>query len=231
MGSVNMFEKEGEDCPPGALFYHCTGFVGCCLVDACVGPEGNCPSRPPGDSSPAPKTKTASPSPSPSLKVTSDDGAPVKTSSSLFPTSTPLDTTTSEAPRLSPTTTPPDLPSANSATTPVSTSTTSITSDAGSDTPKSSLGDTAIAGISMGGAIGGLFLLFVLFLLIRRRKLSKRMPSFVDRRGGDNFQEKLVEDNNHSPLSRRPAQGEDVFAPFGGEPKHSYHSQVSTCRR
>lgn len=79
------------------------------------------------------------------------------------------------------------------------------------------LGRAEIAGISVGGVIGGLLLLFVIFLLIRRRKLAKRMPSFVDARG-DQFDEKLMHNNQRSAIgARSESNGEDVFAPFGGE--------------
>ncbi|KAK8126249.1 uncharacterized protein PG998_002008 [Apiospora kogelbergensis] len=73
-----------------------------------------------------------------------------------------------------------------------------------------------VAGISVGGVIGGLLLLFVVFLLIRRRKLAKRMPSFVDARG-DQFDEKLMHDNQKAAVGgRSESHGDDVFAPFGG---------------
>lgn len=218
-----MFVRQNGECPLGGEYYSCQNFQGCCFVDPC-GPGGSCSSKPPGNGSPGRKTTeaiTKSPSPSPSPKLTSGNGPPVKASPSPSPSPTPPDTTTQDAQTLSPPTTPPNFPSATTATIPVSSSTTSTTSDAGSGTPNSSLGDTAIAGISIGGSIGGLFLLFILFLLVRRRKLSKRMPSFVDRRGDEKIQQKLVEDNSQLPLGRRPAQAQydDVFALFGGESK------------
>ncbi|KAK8089495.1 hypothetical protein PG997_004456 [Apiospora hydei] len=77
------------------------------------------------------------------------------------------------------------------------------------------LGRAEIAGISAGGVIGGLLLIFVVFLLIRRRKLAKRMPSFVDARG-DQLDEKLMHDNQRAARGvRTESNGEDVFAPFG----------------
>ncbi|KAK7969815.1 hypothetical protein PG988_008888, partial [Apiospora saccharicola] len=79
------------------------------------------------------------------------------------------------------------------------------------------LGRAEIAGISVGGVIGGLLLIFLIFLLIRRRKLAKRMPSFVDARD-DQFDEKLMQNNQNSAAgARSESNGEDVLAPFGGE--------------
>ncbi|KAK7951856.1 uncharacterized protein PG986_007584 [Apiospora aurea] len=81
---------------------------------------------------------------------------------------------------------------------------------------RSTLGRAEIAGISAGGVVGGLLLIFVVFLLIRRRKLAKRMPSFVDARG-DQLDEKLMHDNQRAARGvRTESNGEDVFAPFGG---------------
>ncbi|KAK8019660.1 hypothetical protein PG990_004798 [Apiospora arundinis] len=78
------------------------------------------------------------------------------------------------------------------------------------------LGRAEIAGISVGGVIGGLLILFIIFLMIRRRKLAKRMPSFVDARGGQ-FDEKLMHDNQRPAMgARNESHGDDVFAPFGG---------------
>ncbi|KAK8137715.1 hypothetical protein PG984_001095 [Apiospora sp. TS-2023a] len=93
-----------------------------------------------------------------------------------------------------------------------------LTSSPKSDNTSSdfTLGRAEIAGISVGGVIGGLLLLFVIFLLIRRRKLAKRMPSFVDARG-DQFDEKLMHNNQKLATgARSESNGEDVFAPFGG---------------
>ncbi|KAK8028045.1 hypothetical protein PG991_005101 [Apiospora marii] len=79
------------------------------------------------------------------------------------------------------------------------------------------LGRAEIAGISVGGVIGGLLLLFVIFLVIRRRKLAKRMPSFVNARGRDQFDEKLMHNSQNCAMgARSESNGEDVFAPFGG---------------
>ena len=91
------------------------------------------------------------------------------------------------------------------------------TSDSNSTGGSFTLGRAEVAGISVGGVIGGLLLLFVVFLLIRRRKLAKRMPSFVDARG-DQFDEKLMHDNQKAAVGgRSESHGDDVFAPFGGK--------------
>lgn len=60
---------------------------------------------------------------------------------------------------------------------------------------------------------------FLAFFLIRRRKLSKRMPSEIDYRGDQYDDGKLTEGNPVTTEGGGPS-GEDVFAPFGGKPIH-----------
>ncbi|KAK8049143.1 hypothetical protein PG994_010873 [Apiospora phragmitis] len=180
--------------------------------DPCT--EGGCHD----DTAPSQASGTDDPDPDPTPSPTeiASVGPPV--------TADPTDTTTSSAASSSADTTSTDTTSA----TPIPTATTitvppphqtvqpTTTPESNNTGDNFVLGRADIAGISVGGVIGGLLLLFVVFLLTRRRKLAKRMPSFVDARG-DQLDEKLMHDNQKAAMGvRSESNGEDVFAPFGG---------------
>ncbi|KAH6646452.1 hypothetical protein BKA67DRAFT_664290 [Truncatella angustata] len=83
-----------------------------------------------------------------------------------------------------------------------------------SNVSSSGLPRSAIAGISVGVAIGALGLLLALFLLYRCRcrKVAKRMPPYQNNLRGE-FDDKNV--GNRAQASEGNRHG-DVFAPFGG---------------
>jgi hypothetical protein len=84
-------------------------------------------------------------------------------------------------------------------------------------TPASSsqaLSTATIAGVSIGGLVGSLALVLLLFWLIRRRRLSKRMSSI---RGGS--PSKPDEKGRCQSVTGTALHGhdDDVFAQFGGK--------------
>ncbi|KAK8056693.1 amidase [Apiospora rasikravindrae] len=228
-GRMDTGQLFASDCPRGYVYYHCQSpkFDGCCSTDPCK--EGGC------DDSFVTATNEPDPDPTTSPTEIASVGPPE--------TAAPTDTTTSSAAVSSP-----DATSSGSISGTASPTATTITvppphqtghptsvpegNDAGGGF---TLGTAGIAGISVGGVVGGLLLIFVVFLLIRRRKLAKRMPSFVDARG-DQLDEKLMRDNQSAPMGvRTESNGEDVFAPFGGRAaspvKHTEQGSAEPSKR
>ncbi|KAI1863813.1 uncharacterized protein JN550_009311 [Neoarthrinium moseri] len=209
-----------QDCPRGSIFYSCgppSFFRGCCSEDACT--NGGCSTDAainiPADlisSEDATSTTTTAP------KMASGVGAPV---TSQVPTpaspSTPYPTVDTIGTDLSNTGV---VPPAATAASPFATSST----NPHDEETTGILPQTAIAGISVGATIGLVGVILIIFLLVRRRKQSRRVPSSHDSLR-DAYGTKM-EHNNHSVT--RPSEGhdnEDVFAAFGGRVNSSESSQ------
>ncbi|KAI0838963.1 hypothetical protein F5Y06DRAFT_296120 [Hypoxylon sp. FL0890] len=187
---LNLFNRDLGVCDAGYNFYHCdNGFVGCCSVGACD-LEG-CPDEDQQATQPFSTTTVACITPTtssltiPTETYTTDIGYdPDKTSAgSTTKSLTHSLTTTSNLPS-------PSSPFLQS-TAPTNT-TTPQSYTGGSAT----LSTAAIAGISAGGTILGIFLLTIVSLLIRRQCIAKRMASlpstspFADvSQGADKFME------------------------------------------
>ncbi|KAI0014659.1 hypothetical protein F4780DRAFT_323165 [Xylariomycetidae sp. FL0641] len=212
-------------CPPnGGNFYICqkNGFKGCCKSDPCD--ADGC--RDDDDGAHQTTTTTA---PTTTKPGTSQQSTPT-TAAATFdedsssetitftPTGTALSSITDQPPTASQTSFTTTVLStidstgglvATTATLPIPSSTTTP-----SDNEKpSTLSTAAIAGASIAGTLGAIAILILIFISLRRRRISKRTPS---RRGSpdDPYDDKGIMDQSRSPSDA--AGNHDIWAPFGG---------------
>ncbi|KAI1634332.1 hypothetical protein F4809DRAFT_528978 [Biscogniauxia mediterranea] len=206
-----LVKNDGADlgtCPIGSVYYKCklNNFDGCCRADPC-----------------------ANPGPSPCKDEDSPSITPTSTSKTMDNDSTTSDATSTESPTthassVTGTTLVTSVLSTTDATGGPSAITETVSlpsptgvsqgSDSSPSSSSSSLSKGEVVGASIGGTIGALALLLIIFLLIRRHRISKRMSST---RGNSPtfFDEKSVIDQTQSTPKGNSGEN-DVFAPFGG---------------
>lgn len=224
MASNHMPRASPGECPKGSSYFRCGGgqtvtWSGCCSTDGCG--SGGCPIDAEINISIAPGT------PWPTFtsdipKVTSDVGAPVTAGiSSITTVTTPtvvVDTTALDTDYYTPTST----ITAEISTRTLTTTTSSVVSQP-SEVAAGGLPHTVIAGISVGSTIALLVIFLVAFLLIRRRKHAKRMPSYRENLRED-YDDKAMSNNTQATSGYDAA---DVFAPFGGNARVLFLSYTS----
>ncbi|KAI0599350.1 hypothetical protein F4775DRAFT_122321 [Biscogniauxia sp. FL1348] len=221
-----LVKNDGADigtCPIGSVYYKCklNNFDGCCRTDPC-----------------------ANPGPSPCKDEDNPSATPTSTSQTSDNDSTTSDATSTESPTThassaTGTTLVTSVLSTTDATggPTVTTETVSLPlptglnqgSDSSPSSSSSSLSKGEVVGASIGGTIGALALLLIIFLLIRRHRISKRMSST---RGTSPtlFDEKFVIDQTQSSPKGKGGEN-DVFAPFGGRANsQEIDRTVSTSR-
>ncbi|CAJ2513318.1 Uu.00g014370.m01.CDS01 [Anthostomella pinea] len=209
-------------CPAGKVYYKCqtNGFDGCCTQDPCdelgpvpcvddiVAPTSS--SSVTADDSDSTTMGTTTTEPPTSIKTSTAVASPMSTDASTTDTSTTSAETTTLITSIMSTTDAAGLPTATTHTV-LGPAPTSEAQNAEDDGP-SSYNKTKVAGLSIGATIAGIFVLVVLFLLIRRQRIKMRQASI---RGSTPFDEKSLMDQTQS--SRGTDNGEnDVFGPFGG---------------
>ncbi|ETS86756.1 hypothetical protein PFICI_00584 [Pestalotiopsis fici W106-1] len=207
----HIFLRSFGDCPAGSSFTSCGGpepyWRGCCSSHGCSDSEG-CPADAKisiqvssGENWPSFTTMTTS------HKASSDVGAPMTGESPTPTTSMDTSTSTTEEPSKTPAET------AHVTSNTIGSLDTAATPTGATVDGSGRLSPGAIAGISVGSGVGAIALLIAIFLLFRRRKHAKRMPSYRDNLHGE-FNEKEPPHEFQSSAARR--NGDDVFAAFGG---------------
>ncbi|KAI5920818.1 hypothetical protein F4810DRAFT_401149 [Camillea tinctor] len=202
-------------CPIGSTYYVCklNNFDGCCRTDPCANP-GPSPCKDEDNPSITPtSTSQTTDNDSTTSDATTTTNSPTTDASSAtgttFVTSVLSTTDATGGP-----TTITETVSLPSPTGLSQNSDPSSSPSSSSSSPSSSLSKGGVVGASIGGTLGAIVLLLIVYLLIRRHRISKRMSST---RGGSPafFDEKLAIDQTQS--TPKGIGGEnDVFAPFGG---------------
>ncbi|KAI0409056.1 hypothetical protein F4802DRAFT_593905 [Xylaria palmicola] len=188
-------DAQRQACPDHISFYHCGGFRGCCAVDPCGYLDNTDPCKAAiadlegqdGDggvadtSSTERHTSTLPPRPSSVIStntsgVTGSGTSAAETRSSSSVASLPL-TSSAETPTTVDHTTFITDTSAIATTITLTTLPTPSQEDSGDSSGNGPLSGAAVAGISVGGVAGGTALCLLLFWLLRRHRLSKRMSS------------------------------------------------------
>ncbi|KAI1410776.1 hypothetical protein F5Y13DRAFT_191853 [Hypoxylon sp. FL1857] len=228
-----VFNRDLGTCDPGYTFYRCdNGFVGCCSVEACD-PDG-CPDEENQQITETDSTSMISSTLTPStftsfieVFTTFPDGFTSVTdpfttdlgydSGGSSTSSTTTDPSTYSLPQTSQTSSPLSPPSLTPSSTPFPQS----TAQSNTNIPQSHneeyhrLSAAAIAGISVGSTVVGIFLFTIVFLRVRRRYIAKRMASVPSRspfadepRGAEKF---MVD----HPSWRNQPQPESMLEPRG----------------
>ncbi|KAI1130448.1 hypothetical protein F5Y10DRAFT_289412 [Nemania abortiva] len=212
-----------QNCEKGTVFYSCGNFRGCCPVDPCAYMNEPSPcaaatrtsTSDGGDETTSTATQTSTPTTfiitTESIETSTSETEPTSSSSSAtssLTSSVEASTTTTLATSVNTS----DLTSGatETVTAPASTSSSQASIE------NASLSRTAIAGVSIGGAVGGIALLLLAFWFIRRRRLSKRMSSL---RGGSPMPPATPDEKSQrrSLMDAAPyPRSEDPFAEFGG---------------
>ncbi|KAI0109573.1 hypothetical protein GGR51DRAFT_558265 [Nemania sp. FL0031] len=224
---------ERQDCPKNTHFFTCGNMKGCCPVDPCklqymytVDPCSAALQDKNGGDEETTSTTTATSTSTP-IFFSITDGSTSTSATDEFITSTSETEQTSSA---SSSTTPSVTSSVETSTTaalPSGLSTSVSTSSAtgalpaptsaqGGSSENASLSRTAIAGVSIAGAVGGIALILLAFWLVRRRRLAKRMSSI---RGGSPNPPTTPDEKAQrlSLMNTAPyPQNQDPFAEFGG---------------
>ncbi|KAI0124675.1 hypothetical protein BJ170DRAFT_469734 [Xylariales sp. AK1849] len=217
---ADLLAHKRDDCLD-SQFYNCfNGFWGCCWQDPCSEEEPVCPFDPSIYTSisvtidPDDATSTSFVS----SEATSGNGPPVTAEGPSMTTRTA--SSASAMPETTDGTSSTMISMTRSTWSTTSSTTDTPPTNTASSTPgisnsSSRISQGAVAGISIGAAVILLAMVCILILLIRRHKLSKRMPSCHDSTAKAYDDEKHDAHKNQTNSIGRGAS-DDVFAPFGG---------------
>ncbi|KAI0872321.1 hypothetical protein GGS24DRAFT_502878 [Hypoxylon argillaceum] len=240
-------DVERQDCTDHTTFYTCGNFKGCCPADPCT-PEfmnranpctaameshgdGDGDGDDGGDGGDDETTSTTGRASTPTSMSSSTQNTETSTTddtetfivdtTSTSSSAGPSSSSAAEASTTTDGTTFTTSPSAADSTSGAAETlqTPTPTSLPQGESENDSLSRTAIAGVSIGGAVAGLAVLLLLFWLLRRRHHAKRMSSV---RGSSpkppmTPNEKTITDQRQSLIgTSRDHRNQDPFAEFGG---------------